>query len=80
MILLILIPVKEMKQKMKDNTDDFSSRKEIRRKNIQQKHNKHQDSYDESFIKDSIVKQEIKKKKQYYEDLEWEDWDRYYNH
>jgi hypothetical protein len=64
--------------------EDFPNRKENRR----QKLNKNKTSKGTDCQKDqemidspsSKIKQEIKKIKQTYEDEEWEDWDRYYNH
>lgn len=77
---MIVVRRLNKEKKMKDTPEDFTNRKEARRKNIEQKNAKYKDFFDESLIKESKIKQEIKKKKQSFEDEEWEDWDRYYNH
>lgn len=65
---------------MKDK-DDFD-RKDSRRKKINLKNNKkHINSVDDDFIDNKkLSSKEIKKLKESFQDEEWEDWDRYYNH
>lgn len=64
--------------------EDFPNRKENRRqklnKNKSTKRSDGQEDHDVTDRPSSKIKQEIKKIKQGYEDEEWEDWDRYYNH
>lgn len=64
--------------------EDFPNRKENRRQKINKnKSSKGVDGQEDHEMIDkpsSKVNQEIKKIKQTYEDEEWEDWDRYYNH
>jgi hypothetical protein len=65
---------------MKNESDDFSIRKEIRRSKIKNKKKKYT-SADEDPLEAKLRKQsEYKKIKQDFEEEEWEDWDRYYNH
>jgi hypothetical protein len=65
---------------MKDK-DDFD-RKDNRRKKINLKNNKkHINSIDDDFIENrKLDSKDIKKLKETFQDEEWEDWDRYYNH
>lgn len=64
--------------------EDFPNRKENRRQKLSKnKVTKKPDGSEDQDMVDkpsSKIKQEIKKIKQSYEDEEWEDWDRYYNH
>lgn len=64
--------------------EDFPNRKENRRqklsKNKSTKKPDGQEDHETADRPSSKIKQEIKKIKQSYEDEEWEDWDRYYNH
>lgn len=64
---------------MKHN-NDFSDkdRKSSRREKIKNKRNKH--SYDNEDFSPKDINNQIKKKKEDFQDEEWEDWDRYYNH
>lgn len=68
---------------MKDK-EDFSERKDDRRKKLRLKNNKKRsksgDSYDDDIDVNSLIKKDIKKIKETFQDEEWEDWDRYYNH
>jgi hypothetical protein len=65
---------------MKDK-EDFD-RKDNRRKKIKLKNNKkHIDSVDDDFIDNKkLISKDVKKIKETFQDEEWEDWDRYYNH
>ncbi len=65
---------------MKDK-EDFD-RKDSRRKKINLKNNKkHVNSVDDDFVDNKkLNSKEIKKLKESFQDEEWEDWDRYYNH
>lgn len=67
-------------QKMK-NQEDNTDRKNVRREKIKKKNLKKDFSYeDENQEKNYIKKKELKKIKESFDDEEWEDWDRYYNH
>lgn len=66
------------RKKMKEQ-DDFTNRKEYRRKKI--KDRSYRKVYDyEDPIEKKANKNNIKKIKEDIEEEEWEDWDRYYNH
>jgi hypothetical protein len=62
------------------NSEDFTNRKETRRKNLKSKNIKKERELDSFDVPQSEVRKEIKKKKQTLDDDEWEDWERYYNH
>lgn len=64
---------------MKHNSD-FSDkdRKTSRRDKIKNKRSKPRYDADDFSPKD--INNQIKKKKEDFQDEEWEDWDRYYNH
>lgn len=63
-----------------NKNDDLGSRKDFRRKKLQNKNlHKHSNNEDD-FEARSNKKKEIKKIKEDFENEEWEDWDRYYNH
>lgn len=66
--------------KNKNEFPEKDSRKDYRRKKLQDKNN-HKDrmEYDDFEIKAS-KKRDVKKIKEDIQDEEWEDWDRYYNH
>ena len=68
---------------MKDK-EDSSERKDDRRKKLRLKNNKKRskssDSYDDDIDIHNLIKKDIKKIKETFQDEEWEDWDRYYNH
>lgn len=68
-----------MKEKEKE---DFTERKDDRRKKIKLKTNKKKvnEFEDDSLYRENIAKKEVKKLKESFQDEEWEDWDRYYNH
>lgn len=65
---------------MKDN-EEFD-RKDDRRKKIKLKNNKKDiDFVDGDFIDNKkLASKDVKKIKESFQDEEWEDWDRYYNH
>lgn len=63
-----------------NKNDDFGNRKDFRRKKLQSKNlYKHNHPEDDIEAK-SHKKKEIKKIKEDFDNEEWEDWDRYYNH
>jgi hypothetical protein len=68
----------------KEMQEDFSNRKENRRQKFNKnKGTKKPNDFEDHEVVDkpsSKIKQEIKKIRQSYDDEEWEDWDRYYNH
>ena len=65
---------------MKNNEDDFPSRKETRRKKIKTKNNYRDFDIDDPIEKKAKKNREYKKYKEEAQEEEWEDWDRYYNH
>lgn len=60
------------------NSDDFEDRKQPRRKIKKQNIKKH--LLDDDQIQKNKAKKEIKKIKESFDDEEWENWDKYYNH
>jgi hypothetical protein len=62
--------------------EEPSERKDDRRKKIKLKSNKRKikEFEDDSLNRENIAKKEVKKLKESFQDEEWEDWDRYYNH
>jgi|688.fasta_scaffold92165_4 hypothetical protein len=68
---------------MKDK-EDFFEKKDDRRKKIKLKNNKKRSKsssgYEDDQDVNNLVKKDIKKIKETFQDEEWEDWDRYYNH
>lgn len=67
---------------MKNKDDSADQRKDYRRKKLENKysHEKNRVHDDDNQKKTQQQKKEIKKIKESFEDEEWEDWDRYYNH
>jgi hypothetical protein len=61
------------------NQDNFEDRKQSRRNKIK-KENVKKHFFDDEDVRKHNVKKEIKKIKESFEDEEWEDWDKYYNH
>lgn len=59
--------------------EDFSNRKETRRKKIKDRSARREYEYEDP-IERKANKNNIKKIKDEIEEEEWEDWDRYYNH
>lgn len=60
---------------------DFDNSKDKRREKFGNKKRKQKLFNDNDDIKrKNLSKQELKKIKETYEEEEWEDWDRYYNH
>lgn len=61
--------------------EDNQDRKQERRKKFSKPKSKNRDHYadDENNLK-NIQKKETKRIKESFQDEEWEDWDRYYNH
>jgi hypothetical protein len=59
--------------------DDFTNRKEYRRKKIKDRSSRKIYDYEDP-IEKKANKNNIKKIKEDIEEEEWEDWDRYYNH
>jgi hypothetical protein len=54
--------------------------KDFRRKKLQSKNLYKQNGFDDEIEAKNLNKKEIKKIKENFQDEEWEDWDRYYNH
>ena len=64
---------------MKQN-EEQPDRKQERRDKINKKNIRKVDSDDDFIRKKNIEKKTIKRIKESFDDEEWEDWDRYYNH
>ncbi len=64
---------------MKNNDEEFLDRKQNRRKKLQNKDHK-KPWVDDDYIINKKNKHNIKEKKEHFDEEEWEDWDRYYNH
>lgn len=63
------------------NKEEDTDRKSTRREKIKKKNLRKDFSFDdENQEKNHLHKKELKKIKEEFEDEEWEDWDRYYNH
>lgn len=61
--------------------NDYDNSKEKRREKFGNKKHQHRPCEDNDEIKrKNISKKELKKIKETYQEEEWEDWDRYYNH
>ena len=61
--------------------NEFEEYKDRRREKLGQKKKTKRSFDDNDDIKrQNLSKQELKKIKETYEEEEWEDWDRYYNH
>jgi hypothetical protein len=60
--------------------DDFSSRKEHRRKKLKDRTSRRLCDTDDPLEKKTNKNNNIKKIKEEIQEEEWEDWDRYYNH
>ena len=66
---------------MKSREDGQDSRKDYRRKKLENKyHHEKNKIFDDDIQRKTQQKKEIKKIKESFDDEEWEDWDRYYNH
>lgn len=77
---LILLVMNFGLGKMKNKEED-TDRKSTRREKIKKKNLRKDFSFDdENQEKNHLHKKELKKIKEEFEDEEWEDWDRYYNH
>ena len=63
---------------MKNEDDTFFERKQDRRKKFQNKNQKKDWNNDEHII-NKKNKHQIKEQKEYLEEEEWDDWDKYYN-
>jgi hypothetical protein len=63
-----------------NKNEDSGSRKDFRRKKLQSKNLYKQNGFDDEIEAKNLKKKEIKKIKENFQDEEWEDWDRYYNH
>ena len=63
-----------------NKNEDSGSRKDFRRKKLQSKNLYKQNGFDDEIEAKNLNKKEIKKIKENFQDEEWEDWDRYYNH
>lgn len=61
------------------NLDENNDERPERRQKIKKQHIK-KNMMDDELINKSNAKKEIKKLKESFDDEEWEDWDRYYNH
>jgi hypothetical protein len=60
--------------------DDFSNRKEHRRKKIKDRSSRRIYENDDPIERKASKNNNVKKIKNEIEEEEWEDWDRYYNH
>lgn len=65
---------------MKNNEEDFTNRKENRRKKIKTKNTYREFDTDDPVEKRAKKNLEYKKYKEEFLEEDWEDWDRYYNH
>lgn len=66
---------------MKNFDKEFENPKEKRREKFNSKKNQnHKIDDNDELRRKNISKKEIKKIKETYQEEEWEDWDRYYNH
>ena len=67
---------------MNNFDNDFPNEKEKRREKFKKKHQNGDNYFEEDDInkRKNISKKELKKIKESYQEEEWEDWDRYYNH
>lgn len=72
---------KSIMKTMPNFDNDFPNEKEKRREQFKKKKDHfHQSKDDDDLKRKNISKKELKKIKESYEEEEWEDWDRYYNH
>jgi len=60
--------------------NENSDRKQERRQKIYKHKKKNPSFYDDEDRSQDRIKKEYKKIKETFEDEEWEDWDKYYNH
>jgi len=66
---------------MKNFEKDEENQKEKRREKFNSKKNHyHRIDDNDELRKKNLSKKELKKIKENYQEEEWEDWDRYYNH
>lgn len=68
----------ELKMKNHNEFPD-KDRKNCRREKFKNKRNK-PSRYDFDDLPPKNIEKNIKKKKEHFQEEEWEDWDRYYNH
>jgi len=64
---------------MRNLDDENSDKKPERRQKVKKQHIK-RNMLDDELINKSNAKKEIKKLKESFDDEEWENWDRFYNH
>jgi hypothetical protein len=60
--------------------NENNDRKQERRQKIHKHKKKSPSFYDEEDLSHNRIKKEYKKIKETFDDEEWEDWDKYYNH